>query len=231
MGDVVAPSKLTITKSRLVFDIAAPSAPGRYRLTVTLHDAEGVAYDAATQAMIPALIVRVTGELDAGIDAPARVELAPGAAGTISLWVANLGKAPWGHPAVTNVKDPEETAPAAAAQLTGTWVALGAVDDPELQAAADAASVTALKLPAGFRPGAALSADLALFAPSVAGDYLLILDVVTPEAGSLTAKGVAPTIIRVTVAEPAAPSAAEPTPTPAASAPASPAPAASADTD
>ena len=42
-----------------------PAAPGRYRLTVTLHDDDGVAFDAATQATFPSLIVRVTGDLDA----------------------------------------------------------------------------------------------------------------------------------------------------------------------
>ncbi len=59
---------------------------------------------------------------------------------------------------------------------------------------------TALKLPAGFKARATIGADLNVFAPSVAGEYLLVLDIVTPEAGSLTAKGVAPTMIRVTVA-------------------------------
>ncbi len=202
VGDVVAPSRLKVGKAWMVFDVATPAVPGRYRLSVTLHDAEGVAYDAATQAMVPALLVRVTGELDAGIDAPARLDLAPGAAAKLPLWVANLGKKPWGHPAIesADVKDPDGSAPAAAAQLTGTWVALGGADDPAILAAADAASVTPLKLPAGFKARATIAADLALFAPTVAGEYLLVLDIVTPEAGSLTAKGVAPTIIRVTVA-------------------------------
>ena len=46
-----------------------PTTPGRYRLTVTLHDADGVAYDAVTQALIPSLIVRVTGDFDGDIPA------------------------------------------------------------------------------------------------------------------------------------------------------------------
>jgi hypothetical protein len=201
VGDVVAPSALKITKTRMAFDVAAPAAPGRYRLTVMLHDAEGVAYDAATQAMVPALLVRVTGDLDAGIDAPTRLDLAPGAAGKVPVWVANLGKAPWGHKAVKggDINEPDGADPATAALLTGTWIALGAADDPARQAAADAASVTAFKLPAGFKSRGVMLTDLALFAPSLAGDYLLVLDIVTPEAGSLTAKGVEPTIIRVTV--------------------------------
>ena len=39
----------------------------------------------------------------------------------------------------------------------------------------------------------------------VPGDYLLVLDVVTPEYGSLTAVGVDPTIVRVKVVDPANP--------------------------
>ena len=46
---------------------------------MTLHDKDGVAYDAVTQAQLPSLIVRVTGEHDAGVVGPAALELAPGA--------------------------------------------------------------------------------------------------------------------------------------------------------
>ena len=199
LGQIVAPYRVKIQSTRLAFYVAAPTTPGRYRLTVMLHDAEGVAYDAATQAMIPSLLVRVTGDLHAGIDAPTHLDLAPGAAGDIPLWVANLGRSTWGHPANKAVKDPEGFATAEAAVLTGTWVALDAAGNLERQAAADAASVIAVELPAGFESGAATAANLKVFAPSAPGDYLLILEVITPEAGSLTAKGVEPTIIRVTV--------------------------------
>ena len=48
-----------------------PTTAGKYRLTVVLHDADGVAYDAVTQAMIPSLIVRVTGDFDGDIQAAA----------------------------------------------------------------------------------------------------------------------------------------------------------------
>ena len=58
---------------------------------MTLHDADGVAYDPVTQAQVPSLIVRVTGDVDAGFDAPARLELAPGATVDLPVWVANLG--------------------------------------------------------------------------------------------------------------------------------------------
>jgi hypothetical protein len=200
LGDVVAPAKVKISKKSMGLSVAAPTTPGRYRLTIVLHDKDGVAYDAATQAMLPALIVRITGDLDAQIVAPTSTDLAPGASSTLSLWAANLGKTPWGHPAIHDAKDPDATAPAAAARVTGQWVALGG-DDAQVAAAA-AASVTAASLPAGLEPGVVVPADLGLFAPTVEGDYLLVLDILTPERGSIVAAGVAPTTIRVHVAQP-----------------------------
>jgi hypothetical protein len=49
VGDVIAPTTLKIGKSAMALNVATPSVRGRYRLTITLHDAEGVAYDAATR--------------------------------------------------------------------------------------------------------------------------------------------------------------------------------------
>jgi hypothetical protein len=43
---------------------------------------------------------------------------------------------------------------------------------------------------------------LLIFAPSAPGEYLLVLDILTPEVGSLSAQGVDPTIIRVRVSAP-----------------------------
>jgi hypothetical protein len=194
IGDIVAPRKVKVTSTRMAFDVRAPATPGRYRLTVTLHDAEGVAYDAATQAMVSTLIVRVTGDHDAGVIAPKRLDVTPGQAQRLPIWVANLGRAAWGRKA-----GPDRST---YARLTGTWLALGGIDDPAQQAAADAAAVTPLELPAGIAPRAVVKADLLVFAPSAPGEYLLVLEILTPEAGSLSAQGVDPTIIRVHVATP-----------------------------
>jgi hypothetical protein len=64
-----------------------------------------------------------------------------------------------------------------------------------------------------------------MFAPSAPGDYLLVIDILTPEVGSMAAQGVEPATVRVRVAEPipsvapeASPSA-EPTPAPSNAAP------------
>jgi hypothetical protein len=208
VGDVVAPAKLAITSTRMSFYVAVPSTPGRYRLTVTLHDGEGVVYDAATQAMVPTRIVRVTGDNDAGVIAPQQVEMTAGQAEELSIWIGNLGKAPWGKKAapINRSTDADmrqsDLDRATHARLTGTWLALGGLDDPIQLAAAAAASVTTFELPAGFAPRAAVKADLLVFAPSAPGEYLLILDILTPEVGSLSAQGVDPTVIRVHVAVP-----------------------------
>jgi hypothetical protein len=226
LGDLVAPTAMTIDSKRLSLRVASPKAPGRYRLTVTLHDGDGVAYDAASQALVPALIVRLTGPNDAAVVAPASIELEPGEAHALGLWVTNLGRSTWGSKAVSGTRIVEDTrrliggTPATHARIVGTWVALGAAADPAQSDAAAAAAVTPSELPAAFAPRDVIRADLRMFAPSAEGDYLLVIDIVTPEAGSLAALGVPPTIVRVHVAKPAPtigespePAAAEPSPT------------------
>ena len=51
-------------------------------------------------------------------------------------------------------------------------------------------------------PGDQAQVDLALIAPQIPGEYLLVIDLVTPLDGSLAATGVAPAIVRVVVAAP-----------------------------
>jgi hypothetical protein len=207
IGDVVAPRKLAVTGTKMSFQVRLPATPGRYRLTVSLHDAEGVAYDAATQAMVPTLVIRVTGDHDAGVIAPKQIDLATGQADKMPIWIANLGKTAWGKKAdpITRRSDgirQTNLVHASHARLTGTWLALGGLDDPTQQAAAAAVAVTPVELPAGIAPRAVVKADLVISAPSVPGDYLLILDILTPEVGSLSAHGVDPTIVRVRVTAP-----------------------------
>ena len=207
LGAVVAPVKIKQSKGAFSFKVATPATPGRYRLTVTLHDKDGVAYDAATQALLPTLLVRVTGAIDAEIVAPPTTELAPGAAADLALWVANLGTGPWGQPASPDPTDPSGTTAATSASLTGRWVALGGADataaaDSAAADSAAAASATTVELPAGMLSGSIIRTNLQVFAPTVPGDYLLILDIVAPGIGSLTAQGVDPTIVRVHVAVP-----------------------------
>ena len=86
-------------RKNLTIPVTPPAAPGRYRLTVTLHDSDGVAYDAATQAMLPGLMVRVTGQFDGAVLADPTASLTAGASVALPVRVANLGTVSWGMPA------------------------------------------------------------------------------------------------------------------------------------
>jgi hypothetical protein len=199
LGDVVAPVKVRFTKKAIGFDVTPPATPGRYRLTVTLHDREGVAYDLATQAMIPVLIVRVSGDLDARIVAPAAIELATSESASLDVWVANLGRTAWGH---EGIRARDRSTESTFARVVGRWVALG--EGEPAAAAAAAATAGPAALPVGMAPRDLAETALDVVAPKASGEYLLVLDVVTPDDGSLVASGLDPTIVRVTVAAPPA---------------------------
>ena len=64
-------------------------------------------------------------------------------------------------------------------------------------------------------PGGSAQVNLALTAPAAPGDYLLLLDVVSPSSGPLSSLGSQPAIVRVTVgAAPAPAPASSPAPAP-----------------
>ena len=196
-GDVVAPATVGIGKKALSVPVTFPAVQGRYRLTVTLYDKDGVGYDAATQAMIPSLIVRVTGDFDGAIQAAPTAALVAGANATLGVRVVNLGKSAWGHPAMSVPSGLQVGyATDQPAYVVGRWIPLSITSalptDP-------ASQVVGAALPMGLKPGVSVEEDLALVAPAAAGDYLLMLDIVTPDNGSLVASGTNPTLVRVTV--------------------------------
>jgi hypothetical protein len=196
LGDVVSPAKVKFGKTAMVIPVKMPTQPGRYRLSIWLHDAEGVAYDAATQALVPPLIVRVTGDFDGAIQVAPTAVLAAGAKADLDLRVVNLGRTSWGHIATPTPYNERAVIPPQEAIVSARWVPLssGAAlpTDPNDQAAQTA-------LPIGLAPGKAFNGTIGLKAPTVAGQYMLVLDVVTPERGSLVASGAEPTLVRVTV--------------------------------
>ena len=106
--------------------------------------------------------------------------------------VANLGTATWGEPAVVDHGRRGGGSPATAGRVVGHWVAL----DPG--ASTNLSPVTGA-LPNALEPGTTADASLDLAVPVAPGQYLLILDVVTPSQGSLASIGVPPTMVRVTV--------------------------------
>ena len=191
----MAPAGVTIGKTALSVPVTFPTAPGRYRLTISLHDADGVAYDAASQAMIPSLIVRVTGDFDGSIQAASTATVTAGTAVALDVRVANLGRTPWGHAAVASAASLGAGARAQVANVVGRWIPLSL----DAVAAGSSTQPVLTGLPMGMKPGASAIATLSLTAPTAPGQYLLLLDVVTPERGSLVASGADPTLIRITV--------------------------------
>lgn len=190
-GDVVAPVRAKLDGIKVIVPVRIPTREGLYRLVGTIHGKDGVAFDAATQALMPALIVRVTGRLTAVYDVPPTAFATPGGAFSLNVGVTNLGASAWGIPAAHR-KNGAESEPAQRARIVARWVSLAETGGaPALEASA--------LLPAGLAPGAAAAATFSLTAPKAVGDYLLLVDVLTPRDGSLAVAGVPPGIIRVTV--------------------------------
>lgn len=202
-GDVVDPVPVSVAATAIGFDVNTPATPGRYRLTITLHDPSGIAYDAGTQSLVPGLLVRVTGELDAALVVAGRAEATVGAVTTLPLWITNLGREAWGRPA-TPERAGRAGGPATAARVIGQWMAVGASDAGQREVAA--AAIAEAGLPPGQEPGTTVQVDLEVRVPTVPGAYLLVLDIVTPDGGSLVAAGLDPVVIRMTVSAPEPPS-------------------------
>jgi hypothetical protein len=200
-GEVVAPvAAKRLDGGGLAVPVVVPATPGLYRLVATVHQADGVAFDAATQALVPALIVRVTGPVTATYRIPATATAAAGHPFSLDVRVTNLGRTPWGRTAVVPGVGWAEMVPAERATLVARWVDLGA--DPSAGGAdgGSAAGKAAMTvLPAGLAPGKGVDVGIALVAPRAPGEYLLVIDVLDPRSGSLAALGVPPGIIRITV--------------------------------
>ncbi|MCJ7711905.1 MAG: hypothetical protein MUQ32_13870, partial [Chloroflexi bacterium] len=180
-------------------ELVTPTEPGLYRLAVSIHDADGVAFDARTQEHIPALTVRVTGELSAVVSATDRLRVAAGSSVDLPVTVANTGHLSWVSGVLWQSVDGPLTTPAIGewySTLVGQWVRL---DGSGATSETVAARATIRPL-----PGATEEVSLALTAPPEPGTYLLVLDVVSPLYGSLTAVGGSPMVVRVDVTSPEA---------------------------
>ena len=202
-GDVVSIAETRVAATGFEATIPVPTAPGLYRLVVTLHDGDGIAFDRATQERVPALIVHVAPPVAAWIGAPPSLALVAGASVDVPLVVTNTGEAAWVSPPVRSGPDGPDVPAPAAAMVVGHWIRLdvggGAVPPPAVGTA-----VTP-------EPGTTVDVDLRITAPEAIGDYLLVLDVVTPLYGSLAARGVSPVAIPVRVDPVLASPAADPT--------------------
>ena len=209
LGTVVDVVPAVRTSTGLRFDVIYPTVPGLYRLVVTLHTASGMAYDEATQGLLVPVIVRVGGPVAVAYGAPPALATTVGAVSDVAIRVVNAGSERWDKavsPAPgTKIDVPEADGPVAPpaipARLVATWVSADGIAVPEPVTVALGKAVAA--------PGGVSSVLVPLAAPATPGSYLVLLDVLSPSRGPLSALGSAPAIIRVTVGD-------VPDPTPAA---------------
>ncbi len=201
-GGVVTPARARVVRSGLRLSVTLPAAAGLYRLVVTVHGSDGVAFDGATQSLIPALGVRVSPRLSAAYGVAPALSVVAGSDFDLPVRVANDGAVAWAAPfdatqLPEELIDPSIVRDHPSARLVAHWLPL-AVDDP-IDSATDASAV------AQPAPGSEVTVHLGLTAPAAPGSYLLVLDVASPLHGSLAATGIAPGEVRVAVAPPTGP--------------------------
>jgi len=196
-GTLVTPAKATYTSKGLSLAVEYPAAPGVYRMVTTLHAASGVAFDAATQALLTPMLVRVGGPVAVAYGVAPSVSIQAGASTVLPVRVRNTGlerldrqlALPRTVPGGQGVSSdgPVVMLPS----LVATWVSASgqAVPPP---AVVDLAPDVAT-------PGGETAARLKLVGPVEPGEYLLLLDVRSPSQGSLLAHGGVPTLVRVSV--------------------------------
>jgi hypothetical protein len=193
LGDVIEPVRATATRDGLTIQVTLPTAPGRYRLTTTLHRSDGVAYDAATQALIAAEFVRVSAPLGVAYGVTPFLIVSTGATFDLPVRVSNPGNLAWSDtvevPASVRVGDiRRRVTPAPAPLLVARWLALN-LENSWAPAPSWAAAAIA--------PGTEGVVTLSLEAPSIPGSYLLMIDVVSPLYGSLAGAGMPVAIVSV----------------------------------
>jgi hypothetical protein len=196
LGSVVTLAPAERTGRGLNVGVTYPSAPGLYRLVVTLHNSTGVAYDAPTQSKLTSALVRVGGLYSAAFGVPTSLALAAGSTSMVGVRVVNAGSQVWDAESTTPPSEPDSLliwlrTQRTAARVVGTWVSAQGVQVP--------GPVSAALDPNAAEPGGSAAVGLAVVAPAQPGDYLLLLDVVSPTHGTLSTLGSTPALIRVSV--------------------------------
>jgi hypothetical protein len=184
------PAKLV--RGRLTVTLHLPAQPGRYRLVTTIHGADGAAFDAPSQQLIPALSVKVSPPLSVAYGVVPALSVAADSMVELPVRLANDGAMPWADSPVASedVRGPRY-AYTPGPLLVARWLPLG-LDATRI---ADPAIVNAPRL----SPGDEATVDLSIVVPSLAGEYLLVIDLRSPLHGSLAAAGAPPAAVRVSV--------------------------------
>jgi hypothetical protein len=192
----VVPAKLV--RGRLTVTVDLPAEPGRYRLVTTIYGADGVAFDATSQALIPALSVRVSPPLSVAYGVVPALSLAADSVIELPVRLANDGAMTWADLPVANedIRGPRYSY-RPGPKLVAQWLPLG--HDASRIAGPAAANAPRLA------PGQEATVDLSLVVPSEPGEYLLVIDLLSPLHGSLAAAGAPPAGVRISVYPPPAP--------------------------
>lgn len=167
--------------------VPLPAASGRYRLEVTVHDADGVALPYDVQASIPAVVVHVGGPGAAWIDAPPSLKVRAGTRTSVQLLVTNGEAGAWGTciPVARSLGVDRDTS-CPTVRLVGRWLPLdGSGSAPAI--------VRALAIPAA----SVATTWLAGLVPAVPGTYLLVATIersVDGDAASVLGRPVAITV-------------------------------------
>ncbi len=129
-------AEATTNGTQITAAVPLPAVSGRYRLEVTVHDADGVALPYDVQASIPAVVVHVGGPGAAWIDAPPSVKVTAGTRASVQLLVTNGEADAWGSciPVARSLGIDRETS-CPTVRLVGRWLPLDgsgcrAVDRP-----------------------------------------------------------------------------------------------------
>jgi hypothetical protein len=195
LGAVVSVASAKRMTDGLAVPITMPDEPGLYRLVTTVHDAEGVAFDAATQALIPALLVRVTASMSAAYAAPAALHPDPGETFSVRVRIANTGTDTWRQPApldpVLGQRVPDDGEPL----LVARWIGLDEI-------VPSGRPPSAAVLAADIRPGFETVLQFDLVAPPRPGLYLLMFDIRMADGRSFASMGIPPGITSVVVGRP-----------------------------
>jgi hypothetical protein len=205
LGSVVSPVPALLYRGRLLATIQLPASAGLYRLVTTIHGADGVAFDSATQTLVAPIAVRVSRQLSAAFGVAPTVAVEAGSEFALKVRVVNDGAVAWADDAgpvttADDLLDPRVARIHPSARLVGRWVALGSPAPVDL-GSLDATVAVAVE------PGSQQTVELSLIAPAIAGPYLLVLDIDSPLHGSLAASGVEPGRVLVTAAAAASPGA------------------------
>ena len=192
-GSIVTTARARLIKSRLRVSVQLPLAAGIYRLVTTVHGADGIAFDAATQVLIPAVTVRVSRPLSVAYGVVSDLHLPAGAATILPVRVANDGILTWAD-AITvpgELIEPSVLRAHPPARLIGRWIPLGVGQGTD--------GVTDPTVTVAVPPGGEVTVLVPLVVPTSPGDYLLVFDVNSPRHGSLAAQGVPLGQVRLTV--------------------------------